>query len=304
MAQERPMARISIAPDVVSTQESMHQKHRVSTSAEALDGNHITSPVSLFSRMSSRGSSSFGWCKDFDATTDDLLPTVSDKVVVLMGQTGSGKSTFINCAAGHDVAPVTHSVTSCTNDIRLFHCARPGHPNERIFLVDTPGFDHTKAQSPKGVLQQVSEWLIATYKRDVKVAGILQLVDITQAQVTSSHRLALKAFSELCGADFLCNVVVVSTFWEDLDSLQVGTMREHELRKLLAKDYDFNDIRYSRFPERTKQAAWDVIDLLQGPERVLRIQSEVVDQRRSLEESSAFRSLRKVWNRLKLTYAV
>ncbi|KAH6918096.1 P-loop containing nucleoside triphosphate hydrolase protein [Coprinopsis sp. MPI-PUGE-AT-0042] len=305
---ERPKTRISVAPDALSARRNeshdSEKKHGFSSSNEHLDANYIMSPPSLFSRISS-GCSSIGWLRDADVTSDfaDLVLTANDKVIVVMGQTGSGKSTFINCAVGHEVARVTHTVTSCTEDIQLLQCVHPKHPNQRVFLVDTPGFDHTKARSPRRILQRVSEWLIATYKQDVKLSGILQLDDITQVRMTGSHRVSLRAFSELCGAEFLSNVVLVSTGWEDLDNIQTGTKREQELQKMLADDHGLDGIRYSRFHERTTDAAWGVIDLLQAPRRATKIQSEVVDQHKPLEETSAFQTLRKVWKRWRLTLA-
>jgi hypothetical protein len=122
--------------------------------------------------------------------------------------------------------------------------------------------------------------------------------------MTGSHRESLRAFSELCGEEFLPNVVLVSTGWEDLDSVEAGVERERELQKMLADDHGLGAIQYARFCKRTKEAAWDVINLLQAPEHVAKIQSEVVDQSKTLEETSAFQSLTRVWNRWRSTLTV
>lgn len=58
-----------------------------------------------------------------------------------MGQTGSGKSTFINLATQSDKLRVGHSITSCTSTVDM---ADPFILDGRqVFLFDTPGFNDT-----------------------------------------------------------------------------------------------------------------------------------------------------------------
>ena len=63
-----------------------------------------------------------------------------------MGQTGSGKSTFINLATQSDKLRVGHSITSCTSTVDI---ADPFELDGRqVVLLDTPGFnDTTKSEA-------------------------------------------------------------------------------------------------------------------------------------------------------------
>ncbi|KAF8977572.1 hypothetical protein BDQ17DRAFT_130871 [Cyathus striatus] len=59
------------------------------------------------------------------------------KLVILLGQTGVGKSSFINTLAGKDVMEVNDTITSNENDtVRYYIWSEQG-----IVLVDTPGFN-------------------------------------------------------------------------------------------------------------------------------------------------------------------
>ncbi|EFI27045.1 TKL/TKL-ccin protein kinase [Coprinopsis cinerea okayama7 len=244
---------------------------------------------------------------DYDGSMKKVRPeelTDNDIVIALMGPTGTGKSTFINCALGDDVARVSGSVRSCTSKVELFACFHPDKPEQRVFFVDTPGFDHTEdVSSEKQTLAQVADWLIKTYKENIRLSGVLHFCSVTSARFSGTDRVNLRVFTELCGPEALDNVVIVSTGWEDLETdelVTLGEKREEQLRNTFLDDAGLDQVRYCRFSERTTQSAWRIIDLFQqqgNQRRPLLIQTEVVDKRLPLSQTSAFQAIRRRWNK-------
>jgi len=83
-----------------------------------------------------------------------------DRIVVVMGPTGAGKSTFIECATRQDGRTVGHKLRSFTADIRTVRFNHPtdGYP---VVFVDTPGFEAT-SRSDMETLSMIADWLVQT----------------------------------------------------------------------------------------------------------------------------------------------
>jgi predicted GTPase len=60
--------------------------------------------------------------------------------VLLIGTSGSGKSSLINYLAGHDLAPVGNSGNSCTKDNMSYEVTLA---NKKLRIFDTQGFNDT-----------------------------------------------------------------------------------------------------------------------------------------------------------------
>ncbi|KAG8801208.1 hypothetical protein FRC20_000652 [Serendipita sp. 405] len=92
--------------------------------------------------------------KEGPASFEDIPPT--DKVVLIMGPTGSGKSTFINYASGGDGKGIGHQLQSCTDTIaftsvryksRKLGVANPNKPGEKIDRPEVLDVSHDNATS-------------------------------------------------------------------------------------------------------------------------------------------------------------
>ncbi|TFK20897.1 kinase-like protein [Coprinopsis marcescibilis] len=224
-----------------------------------------------------------------------------DIIIALMGPTGTGKSTFINCAFGRNIAKCSNSIQSCTLDVEVYGCFHPDKPGRRVFFVDTPGFNTASGtlSSEKETLKRVASWLIETYKQDIKLSGILQFYSIAATRMTGTDRVNLEVFTQLCGPQALKNVVVVSTGWEELDSEEVGVRREAQMKG--ASPEHLKSVRFQRFNERTAHSAWGLIDMLDDTRRPLQIQKEMVDDGKPMNKTSAFQTIRKAWNGLSMS---
>jgi len=177
-----------------------------------------------------------------------------DVVILIVGLTGVGKSTFINAAAGRTVAPVGHDLQSCTTVIQHVIVPCPGDSTRRIVFVDTPGFNDTWVGDKK-IFGRIVDWL-ASSCRGMKLAGILYLHDISQARIEPA-RDNLQMFHTLCHPPALQNVVLATTKWSDIPA-DVGRPREQQISK---QYWTGSGLGVPRF-DNTYKSAWAVVDII------------------------------------------
>ncbi|KAK4224523.1 hypothetical protein QBC38DRAFT_514785 [Podospora fimiseda] len=136
----------------------------------------------------------------------------SDIVIAVMGETGSGKSTFIHNFNEH--AEIGYGAESKTDKITAFEA----HVNGKlIFLVDTIGTND--AERKEGyILQQMAQWLSAAAEKDVYLSGLIYLFNITKTRVTDSDTHELRKFKNLCGQNAFkeSRITLATTFWSEL----------------------------------------------------------------------------------------
>lgn len=169
--------------------------------------------------------------------------------------------------------------------------------NRNIYLIDTPGFDDTY-RTDKSVLRSLVAWLSLTYKNSIRLHGVLYLHRITDVRMQGSTKGSVSLFRQLCGADNLKHVLLVTTMWDALDKKEVGVSRETEL----VRNEDFwgcmvkNGSQVERHYD-TIESARNLIDIFlprdcdqrlePRPQMELAIQREMVDQHKVLESTSA-----------------
>ncbi|CAL1717342.1 unnamed protein product [Somion occarium] len=206
-----------------------------------------------------------------------------------MGATGTGKSTFINLLSGSKLS-VGFGLESCTSEIQI---SLPFTIDGRIVtLIDTPGFDDT-VKTEAEILRIVADFLAATYETGRKLNGIIFLHRISDYRMGGVARKNFRLFKKLCGDDALKSVVIATNMWGDV-SAEIGDKREKELAS--------NDLFYKPALERgsklvrhnnTFESAQNIVRQIMGyPPQALSIQQEVVDQHKSIGETSAGLDLR------------
>lgn len=151
-------------------------------------------------------------------------------LIAIMGGTGTGKSTFINTIIGKDVTDVGHGLESQTTEVKEYEFSMPN--GVHVTLVDTPGFNDYNDNGGKSdlvILKEIGAYLKAKYDEKRKFSGILYLHNIGDPKVGGSSQRNMAMFKKLCGPDPLKNVVVVTTFWDEVDLTQ-GVENETELK--------------------------------------------------------------------------
>jgi len=214
----------------------------------------------------------------------------SDLVIALMGPTGSGKSNIIDTLAGQPGRRSGSRLESCTTEVRAVRLYKHPVHGDRLVLVDTPGFDDTN-KSDLEILQMVSNWLKNIYEKDIKLAGIIYLHRITDNRMAGTPHRNLRMFGELCGDQAVKKVVFATTMWDRVVR-ETGVRRENELFENYWKtmiNYGASTARFSN----TADSAWQIVEIIlkHHETEVLLLQEEIVDLKRSLNETQAGKTL-------------
>ncbi|KAK1465441.1 hypothetical protein CCUS01_07558 [Colletotrichum cuscutae] len=210
-----------------------------------------------------------------DAMPDDIL------LIAVMGVTGAGKSNFLrhltNAANFEGAGPVVgKSLESCTQKTETFTV---DYRERRFVFFDTPGFDDTH-RGDGDILVDIAQTLSISYKKKLKLSGIIYLHRIKDERVTNEIKRNFDMFRYLCGDNFFGNVFLVTTFWDELPDIATGEERE---RQLLKKPDWWGEMtskgsQIRRF-NNTQESAVDILWEASGlPPVVLQVQKEMVDQ--------------------------
>ncbi|RYP22870.1 hypothetical protein DL765_001466 [Monosporascus sp. GIB2] len=208
-----------------------------------------------------------------------------------MGVTGAGKSTFISRCCPSAVGSASDGMKSCTQDVRTytFH-----HSGKTIHLIDTPGFDDTY-RTDSDVLRDLAYYLTSSYGSGYKLSGIIYLHPITHNRLTGTAFKNLRTFRKLCGAQSMSSIVLATTMWSEVTP-EVGDAREVELKE--TAEFWGDMIREGSTVYRhtdDHNSAINIISFLadRDTKTVLGLQAEMVDQKRSLEDTEAGREVDK-----------
>jgi hypothetical protein len=162
----------------------------------------------------------------------------------------------------------------------------------RVHLIDTPGFDDTKRKDTD-VLRDIAGWMAVTYKKKIKLSGIIYLHRITDPRMGGTQMRNLTMFKELCGSKCFPAVTLVTTFWGAVDPA-VGADRELQLR---SKDefWGYMAKKGSRIVRHSgsRESAMKIVDSIVKRQTtiVLDIQNDMVNKGLDLDETLAGQSL-------------
>ena len=129
------------------------------------------------------------------------------------------------------------------------------------------------------------------YEKDIKLAGIIYLHRITDNRMAGTPHRNLRMFGELCGDQAVKKVVLVTTMWDRVQQ-DTGARREKELSENYWKTMINLGASTARF-SNSADSAWKIVDVIlkQHEAEVLLLQEEIVDLKRSLNETQAGKTL-------------
>ncbi|KAI6014187.1 hypothetical protein EDC04DRAFT_678842 [Pisolithus marmoratus] len=220
---------------------------------------------------------------------------MSIKTIVVMGPTGSGKSTFINSlvpSGSSGGVQVGHNLWAETRKVQPIEL---NHANGfRFKLVDTPGFDGSREGTTDiGVLSKIAAFLVQEKKRSV-LAGLIYMHRISDTGRGDAARRNLSMFHKICGQASLKNVVIVTTMWDEVTP-EEGELREQELRSsetLFQPLLDEGAVMCRH--DSTPASASAIVDRLLCIQRhtTTQIVHELLYEQKSLEETAAGAEIR------------
>ncbi|KAF8187461.1 hypothetical protein BJ912DRAFT_969861 [Pholiota molesta] len=103
------------------------------------------------------------------------------RLIILLGPTGSGKSTFISLAVGSEsghLPKIGRGLTSMTASVSEYQV---NDARAAITLVDTPGFDSAELPSDEEIWESILSWAREknrdNKKTNIELCGIIYLID-------------------------------------------------------------------------------------------------------------------------------
>ncbi|KAK3291802.1 uncharacterized protein B0H64DRAFT_240816 [Chaetomium fimeti] len=214
------------------------------------------------------------------AMTEDRVEKLA---IVLMGVTGSGKSTFISLLTDQNVE-VGHGLESHTTEAASYTFI---DNQKEIILVDTPGFDDTTRPDAE-ILKEMVHFLLALHDSNVRLAGIVYLHRITDPRFSGTAVKNLEILQRLCGPSNFDSVALVMNMWDSID-IDTATQRASELRQTFWAPMLQGNSKMTSHAGTRESALQIVRDLAVNakPRLVLSIQHELAVEGKTLDTTAA-----------------
>lgn len=195
----------------------------------------------------------------------------------MLGQTGTGKSTFINqviqqgtSAASAREMTVGHNLAPCTESIEFASTEIDGH---RLTMVDTPGFDESE-RDDSAILSLIAIWLKKAHLQEKLLSGVIYLHRISDRRMQGGSVRSLNILQRMCGARSYENISLATTMWDTVP-LGDGEDRERQLSTRYWRPLIDGGGKVYRHDAQGKSARQIVRDMLPKPTVILQIQREL-----------------------------
>jgi hypothetical protein len=227
----------------------------------------------FLNRFTSTNPSPTGMSSDGKEETGGADSTPSNKPVVLViGLTGAGKTTFVNLITGGK-NEVGRDLSSCTRTCTVSSAIIDGID---VDFVDTPGYEDPDTSDAQVLIDLVG-WIGENLKGKRPITAALYLHSIQHNRVYESALRNFTMFSELIGSENMKNVGLVSTHWNTVP-LQDGETRE---LYLIAKPWKLmrsTGARTYRIGDDYQSAYSMTVDLLKNQPSFIKIQKEMAEE--------------------------
>ena len=141
------------------------------------------------------------------------MDEVKDKIAILLGNTGVGKSSFINCITNTNRCVVGSSSKACTKEIKQSDMSRDGY---NFYFIDTPGLDDGQGDE-KNIAQ-----LNSIKKKYPRINALIICLKFDDLRLANSVKKSLIEFMKI----FPC-----SDFWKHVLILRTQAERSKKFEK-------------------------------------------------------------------------
>ena len=147
-----------------------------------------------------------------DIVTVDSLKSQEFRTLLMIGKTGTGKSSLCNRIAGHDfdsdAFPVSAEAESCTQSTVLANVNFGGDKERPVSLIDTIGFDDPNNDTDVTIIAE----LVSKLKNKCDFVNLFGIAVNGQSPRLDGSLIAMiKIFEEMFGGAFWKQCVLVFT---------------------------------------------------------------------------------------------
>ena len=144
------------------------------------------------------------YSKEFEKLKNIDINGAKEKIVVLLGLTGAGKSSLINGIVGRQECEIGHKTESCTKKLKIVNCLKDGI---NYYLIDTPGFDDSKLTEEE-IISKLNE--LRNYPR---ICTILICLKYNETKLSNTVMNVLKHIMDIFPAkDFWEHAIIIRTW--------------------------------------------------------------------------------------------
>ncbi|KAF9037952.1 hypothetical protein BJ165DRAFT_1614233 [Panaeolus papilionaceus] len=178
--------------------------------------------------------------------------------VLIMGPTGSGKSSFIEALGLKGTSRISsNSLDGCTQTISAYCLNNVIYGWSTIYLVDSPGFADSKI-SEMSIVTMLQRWIgdHSVFHR------ILYFTPITSVRLPGSQRQVLKTFQALTGVYAATEITIVTTMWDNIWGEGPAARAEktyEQLQDNIWKDFIEAGAQITKF-YNTEESALSILD--------------------------------------------
>ncbi|PPQ76584.1 hypothetical protein CVT24_010583 [Panaeolus cyanescens] len=187
-------------------------------------------------------------------------PGPSNLVFILIGPTGSGKSTFLECLASDRTMGISgNTLHGVTEEVTMYRmsCDNPQVQPSDIYFLDTPGLLDCRVPESKS-LRVAEEW---SKRHHLSINRILLFDRITDRRMTYSKQGMLQTFRRIAGSEeTYFKISIVTTMWDQLWKEEQRTTANKRFEELIRhyKDMTQRGTQVHKFMN-TPESALDII---------------------------------------------